>query len=134
MQRERFLPRQQSPQCSEDDLSLKSGDGVTFIFDEYEKGGMDIQRDHKSVDIPTTSESAVLSGWSVPPSGISGDSIFLQSPAVSVLPRLFSGDQSQYDMNKNENDEIENDELEVMMQQVLEMRKEIAEINPVRFG
>ncbi len=115
MQRGRFLPRQHSPQCSEDDLSLKAGDGVTFIFDEYEKGGIDVQREHKSIDIPSTSESAVLSVWSVPPSGISGDSIFLQNPGVSALPRPFSGGWSLCDKNKNETDKIENDELEVMM-------------------
>ncbi len=121
----------------------RAGDGVIFIFDKYEKGGRGVQCEHKSIDFPSTSESSVLSGWSVPPSGISCDSIFLQSPGVSVLPRPFSGGRSQYDMNKNdndeigndeiENDEIENDELEVMMQQVLEMRKEIAEFNRVRF-
>ncbi len=111
MQRGHFLPRQQCPQCSEDDLSLKAGGSVTFIFDEYEKGGMDVQREHKSFDIPSTSESAILSGWSVPPSGISDDSIFLQIPGVSVLPRPFSGGWSQYHVNKNENDKIENDEL-----------------------
>ncbi len=44
-----------STQCSEDNLSLKAGDAVTFNFDEYEKGGMDVQREHKSVDIPSTS-------------------------------------------------------------------------------
>ncbi len=58
---------------------------------------------------------------------------FLQSPGVPVLPRPFYGGRSQYNMNKNdndeignyeiENDEIEYDELEVMMQQVVEMRK-----------
>ncbi len=38
------------------ELTLKAGDVVSFIFDEFEKGAMDVLREQKSAGTPSTSK------------------------------------------------------------------------------
>ncbi len=67
---------------------------------------MDVQREHKSVDIPRLQN---------PPSYHPAGLFLLQAylvilfffKALSVLPQPFSVGWGQHDMNKNENDELE---------------------------
>ncbi len=67
------ISRPNKSQCNEDDLSLKAGDGVTYIFDEYEKGGMDVQ-------------------------GVGG--LFLLR-AYPVIPFFFKAQESQFSLNRS---------------------------------
>ncbi len=40
---------------SEKELTLKAGDVISFVFDEFGKGAMDVRLGHRSVDAPSTS-------------------------------------------------------------------------------